>query len=172
MANGGMLNVSSGQLPAGSVLQVVSVTKTDIYALNSTTFTDIPGVSATITPTSTSSKIWVSVTASVSINDNNERSYLRLMRGSDVINVGDAEGNRTRASFQGYGQTSNGSQKYAPESAGLTFLDSPASATSLTYTVQLRGSSGFVYINRNGNDGNLTIQARVPSTITLMEVAG
>ena len=43
------------QLPSGSVLQVVSSTKTDSSAISSTSFTDSTGLSATITPTSTSS---------------------------------------------------------------------------------------------------------------------
>ena len=45
----------------GKIGQIVSTTKTDTFTLStgSNTFTDITGLSATITPTSTSSKIYI-----------------------------------------------------------------------------------------------------------------
>ena len=52
--------VAGGALPAGSILQVVSVTKTDSFTTSSSSFVDITGLSATITPSSASSKILVS----------------------------------------------------------------------------------------------------------------
>ena len=42
---------------AGNIIQVVSTTKTDTFSSNSDSFTDLTGLSVTITPTSTSSKI-------------------------------------------------------------------------------------------------------------------
>ena len=56
------LNVS------GSILQVVSVTKADTFSVSGATFTDITDLSASITPTSTNSKILIvaSVSASAS----------------------------------------------------------------------------------------------------------
>ena len=43
----------------GKVLQVVSTTKTDHFTHNSTTVTDITGLSVSITPSSASSKIFI-----------------------------------------------------------------------------------------------------------------
>ena len=50
---------SNADFPAGSVLQVVSTAKSDQFTTSSTSFTDVTGMSATITPTSSSSKILV-----------------------------------------------------------------------------------------------------------------
>jgi len=43
------------------VLQVVSATKTDTFSTSSTSFVDVTGLTANITPSSTSSKIMVFV---------------------------------------------------------------------------------------------------------------
>ena len=51
--------IVSSALPTGSILQVVSTTKTDTFTSTSTSMVDITGLSATITPSSTSSKILV-----------------------------------------------------------------------------------------------------------------
>ena len=54
------------QMPAGHILQVVSATKTDTQVISSSSFVDITGLSATITPSSSSNKIFVSVNVSFS----------------------------------------------------------------------------------------------------------
>ena len=43
----------------GNILQVVSTTKTDTFSTTSTSYVDITGLSVSITPTSTSSKIFI-----------------------------------------------------------------------------------------------------------------
>jgi len=53
--------LASSSMPTGSVLQVVSTTKTDTFSTTSTTFTDVTGLSVTITPTSSSNQILVLV---------------------------------------------------------------------------------------------------------------
>lgn len=157
---------------SGGILQVVSTTKTDTFSATSSAFTDVTGLSATITPRSTSSKIYVAVSANISGNDNAVRIFLRTMRDSTAINVGDAAGSRVRATWQGYVTTSAGTNKYGTESVNGTILDSPSTTSSVTYKVQVSATSGAVYINRNGEDTDATTQARTPSTITLIEVAG
>jgi hypothetical protein len=53
--------LSSSRLPTGSVLQVVSTSKTDTFSSSSSgSWIDITGLSATITPTNSSNKILVS----------------------------------------------------------------------------------------------------------------
>jgi hypothetical protein len=46
-------------IATGKVLQVVSTTKTDTFTTTSTSFTDITGMSVSITPSSASNKILV-----------------------------------------------------------------------------------------------------------------
>ena len=157
---------------SGGILQVVSTTKTDTFSVSSSTFTDVTGLSASITPRSTSSKIYVVYNTNMSGNDNGVRIFARLLRNSTPINVGSAAGSRRQASFGGYVNTSVGTQKYGAESVSGTFLDSPATTSTVTYKLQIAATSGAVNVNRDGEDSDSANYARTPSTITLIEVAG
>jgi hypothetical protein len=149
------------------ILQVVSTTKTDTFTTTSASFVDITGMSATITPSSASSKILVlaSLGIAMSVNTN---VRLKLLRDSTDIFIGNAAGSRTRVSSFGYtgasGELSN----------SMNFLDSPATTSSLTYKIQMLSavSGQTVYLNRSVLDTDSAGFARAASTITLMEVSG
>ena len=72
----------------GSILQVKSVTKTDATSTSSQTFGDVSGLSISITPSSTSSKILVIGT--INCSESGDYAYVRLMRDSTAIAIGDA----------------------------------------------------------------------------------
>ena len=162
---------SSGQsipkaaLPTGSVLQVVQATKTDT-ASTSSGFADT-GLSASITPTSATSKILVMVSLG-GVSGNNTSFKAKLVRDSTSIYVGDAAGSRPQASAQG--QTSN---DYSVQSMTFSYLDSPATTSATTYKVQFGGNgSTTVYLNRTARDSNSANEdARTASSIILMEIA-
>ena len=75
----------------GTVLQVVSTTKTDTWSgtPGAGVFLDITGLSVAITPTSTTSKILVTFSTNVSANAVSTTG-VRLMRDSTAISVGDS----------------------------------------------------------------------------------
>ena len=58
-SSGDTVTLTSGAKTSGfgKVGQVVQTTKTDIFSSTSTSFTDVTGVTANITPSATSSKI-------------------------------------------------------------------------------------------------------------------
>ena len=154
----------------GKVLQVVSATKTDTTSTSSSTFSDISGLSVSITPSSASSKIYV--TSSIVGGARGEFSNVgvKLMRNSTAICVGtEATGNRTNATAIIYDIDSNNT-----ESATITFLDSPASTSATTYKIQFRSSdnSSAVYINRSYNNNDQAYNTYCASTITAIEIAG
>lgn len=152
----------------GSVLQVVSTTKTDTFSLTSTTFTDITGLSATITPNATSSKVLIMVDMIVQQGLGNP--LVRLVRGSTNICLGTAAGsNRQQATAGLYGADGR--------TLSFHFLDSPATTSSTTYKLQLRGQNSAgaaiaVSIGLTGDDADRTDNARTTNSITLMEIAG
>jgi len=153
---------------AGNVIQVVSTAKTDTFTTTSTSFTDITGLSVSITPTSSSSNILVLVQIGMlSVNGTN-RSGLRMVRGSTAIDVGATAGSRTLATTA----FSTGGVDIASQSAGMVFLDSPATTSATTYKVQGIISGGdTLYINRNSTDTDSSTFFRTASTITVMEIA-
>lgn len=157
--------VAVARLPTGSVLQVGSTTKTDTFSTTSTSFADITGFSVTLTPTSSSSKFLIQVVANVA-NSGADAVMIQLVRGSTAICIGDAAGSRIRAS------ASNMFTSSSMSSTAVNFLDSPATASAVTYKVQMRINSGTGYLNRSGADGDNAAHPRTASTITVMEIAG
>ena len=164
--------IATTKLGTGALLQVVSTTKTDTFTTSSSSFTDITGLSATITPSSTSSKILITLSVSIGGTASNYHgNTIKLVRGSTDINIGDASGSRTRATFG-----ANNHSDYTPTNTqSSTFLDSPSTTSSTTYKAQgaATQASATLYINRWGdNDNDQAQRQRLTSSITLMEIAG
>ena len=167
-------------LPSGSsggVIQVVHVNTSSHTYSTSTSYTDITGVTATITPTRSDSKILVMLQLSIG-RSGNHRAYMRLGRtiagGSldNTIIIGDANGSNTRNTNSFFG---DGSSSMA--SIVTNFLDSPATTSAVTYQPAVCGNQGdnnvTIYVNRQGNStGSSSADDVQTSSITLMEVSG
>jgi len=153
----------------GKVLQVVSTTKTDTFSAgNVSTYADITGLSASITPSATSSKILCIVNINSSSDQNTNANFFRLVRGSTAINVGTSVGSRVAASAH---MISRDTQRQTLSS--FNFLDSPSTTSATTYKIQYQNGGaggGNCRINRSYNDANNNDSARTASTITLMEI--
>lgn len=162
--------ITWGTSPAVSgVVQVKSTTKTDTFTTTSTSFTDVTGLSVSITPTSASNKILVILDMNGSQQVGTNACFARLMRDSTAIAIGDAAGSRVRSTFA---LISSDAGDFFLDNAGMNFLDSPATTSALTYKAQvIAATSGTVYVNRTGNDGDSTSGVRAVSSITVMEVA-
>ena len=159
--------VNAGGGATGSVVQVVSTTKTDTFSTTSTSFTDVTGLSASITPSSTSSKIIVNVSVSLG-GELADGLYPSIFDGSNNnILVPDSPGSRTSAYRGG---VFNGTPDLEP--APFTIVHSPNTTSSFTYKVRVRVSGGTGYVNRASSDTDSSARTRGVSTITLMEVAG
>jgi hypothetical protein len=157
---------------AGAVLQVVSVTKTDTFSTTSTSYVDITGLSASITPSSSSSKILV--VASIGGNTRNALGGAPiLLRDSTIINQAASDGSRGRGSFSGSLHTGDGSgDAVMVFSVNTTCLDSPATTSSVTYKTQIKSFNGeAAFINRSEDNTDSGDRLRCVSTITLMEIA-
>jgi hypothetical protein len=169
VANIGSRALSVGQMPAGSVIQVVQTVKTDTFSSTAASWVDITGLSASITPSSSSNKIMVIVDMAYSISDiNNLNLSWKMVRNSTDIGVGTGGTYNVSGGFNMY--LSAGS---IPMVLGNSkhYLDSPATTSSTTYKVQIQkaDASGTLYVNRRGNSDT---EYRSISVITLMEIAG
>ena len=153
----------------GGILQVVSTTKTDTFSMSSSTYADVTGLSVSITPKSTSSKILVFLDIKLNADTNlvsNVRA--KLLRDSTDIYVGDAAGSRSQVTFGG-ASTLN---VVTVQGAGI-FLDSPATTSAITYKVQISTTENgqSVFVNRSLNDTDAASRVRTASSITVMEVS-
>lgn len=158
----GRITAASSGASGGKVLQVITTSKTDTFTTTSTSFTDITGLSATITPTATTSRIKVTVGMTVGGSDFNA---VRLLRGATPIGVGAAAGSRTQATT---GWVQSSSTWYSP--LGFSYVDSPSTTSATTYKVQGAGLSGSLQVNRSGGDSDEAATIRGISTITLEEI--
>ena len=157
----------------GKINQVVQTVKTDTFSSTSTSDFDITGMSVAITPSASNSKILVFGTLNFTTSNYQQGTWISLVRGSTQIFRGDADGSRRRAmfGFEDAGSNQN-EQQYRVTTSAFQFLDSPSTTSATTYkltAVNLSGSYTF-YVNRTHSDTNNTDYARVPSSITAMEV--
>jgi len=165
----------TGSLPAGmggKILQVVSTTKTSALTLTGTSMTapaQVTGLTATITPTSTSSQILVILGANFGSTQDVFFGY-NLYRGTTPIMRGDAAGSRPRLTgLAPY--IASVDMQYGGIPIGVQYVDSPSTTSATTYSVRIGSNNGTVYCNRSGSDRDTsTYEGRSASTITLMEI--
>jgi hypothetical protein len=171
----GTLSASNGV--SQNVIQRVQGVLTGTFGLQTTTFTDITDLTATLAALkSTSSKVRITVNIG-KFSTNIALGFtaaVRLMRGATPIGVADAAGSRMQATFGMCSVSTNGN--YADGGYSFTYLDSPASTAALTYKLQMSCENGSlqVYLNRtytDGDDGN-AYSARTISSILVEEIAG
>lgn len=160
-------NADKSILPTGSILQVVQTTKTDTFSTTSASLVDITGLSASITPRSSSNKVLVLV--DLHIGYSTYAGIVHLLRGSTKIYAGD--GGISRCGL--YSNAYSNSPEYTLIPVTAVCLDSPATTSSTTYKLQMATySSGTQYVNRTHTDiAESTRDGRTVSSITLIEVA-
>ena len=159
----------------GKVLQVVSITKTDVsqIATSADTFYnyDDASLKVTLTPSSASNKILIIGDICVSSHTNVERMFVRLNKNGSVLTgaVGDADGNRARSMTSQQQQSLN-----YPTFHSISFLDTAGDTNSRYYNVavaQDAGSGRNVQFNRPYSDNDSFSYGRYSSTLTAMEIA-
>ena len=138
----------------GTVLQVVSSNTSTEVSTTSASFVTT-GLSATITPKSTSSKILVTANIGAENVSSSNGSVFTLFRGTVAgTNLGDAS--------SGFCYVFNGSSRLLT-SVSMSHLDSPSTISAQTYTAGMYAATGTtVYAQRFSSK----------STMTLMEIAG
>ena len=166
----GALSFGTVTIPAGGkILQVLQTVKTDTFTTTSTSFVDVTGLSVSITPATTSSKILILVHAyGGNAGTSSANALTTLVRDSTEVFIGDAASNRIRStttigptrSAAGYGYSMH-----------INYLDSPSTTSSTTYKLQAKAAdSGTFVLGRDGDDADQANEGRTPSSIIVMEV--
>lgn len=158
--------------PVSQILQVVQTVKTDTFSTASTTFTDVTGLTASITPSATSSKILLIAQITVGGGSGaGDRAIFRFNGGNSSTYVGAAAGNRLQAWGMGGFVGVVGDYVWANVITGI-YLDSPSSTSATTYAVQTRSVQGTNHVNRTETDTDANTNVRYASSLTAIEVAG
>ena len=160
--------------PAGHVMQVLQATSNAQQTFSSgspdnQTFHDISGLSLSITPSATTSKILINASVHVGGKGNAYSPALGIFRGTTKIGAGLESG----IDDFGVYTSSRSFGLYESSSQPIVFLDSPSSTSALTYKIRINNNGGGTYpayVNRaeNANDWN----GNPLSVLTLWEIAG
>ena len=162
-------------LPSGSAGGIVQIKQTTVTS--SQTFSVAVGgtssdvISVSITPTRSDNKILVMVSLNVGCQLD-EGVYMTLFKGGSAVTAatGDADGSRQRVTSGSFIYNTNRTTEL-----NKTFLDSPATTSSITYSCRIGGSYNGTtnyYLNRDHNNDDNNRRGRGMSTITVMEVSG
>ena len=147
----GSQSIPKSTLPTGSVLQVVSASLSSNVSTSSASYVTT-GLTASITPSSSSSKVLVIVNTGAYDSDTANNSIIVALykNGSEIINP-------SSVGFVAY-TFSSGNRR---GNNSLNYLDSPATTSSTTYAIyNKRDGTGLVFFNNSG-----------VANITLMEIA-
>lgn len=147
----------------GGTVQCVQDVLTSTVTVTSTSFID-SGLSATITPLSSSSKILV-IADIASSGSNGNYTMFQLVRGSTNIYLG-TDSKTYIASKVYYPASDNVQDGSSIGNTNMFFLDSPATTSPVTYKIQVRVDGGSAVINGR-TDGDTCLA----SSLTLMEVS-
>ena len=141
-------------LTTGKILQVTTNSHATRFVTSSTSFVAATGYTVAITPSATSSKIFI-IHSSQGDNEASGRimyaTFYRTISGGSATHIGgDAEGIAQVYSDSGRAQ--------APLT--ISMLDSPSTTSEVTYQVYIRtqsgGSGGQVSLNNNEGAGHFT----------------
>lgn len=153
----------TGALPAidgskltgtGKVLQVVNTNHNNRLNTTSTSWVSTD-TTATITPTSNTSKIFISVTSNCDVNNTQGViAFYTIFRDSTDLNTGS----------YGFGNIYGGSARTRVP-IGLSYMDSPSTTSSVTYTFKVKSGASGTSVEFSG-------QNDMTHSITLMEIEG
>jgi hypothetical protein len=133
----------------GKILQVVQATYSTQTTITSTSYSDT-GLSASITPSSSSSRILILISDPVSAYRDGDLNYIggRLVRTSTAIFTNDyILGN------DGYGH------RQSFNNLAMTYVDSPATTSATTYKLQGKATSSgaTAYFQYSGNTASIIL---------------
>ena len=143
------------------MVQVVSTSKTDRFGTTSSSYTDVTGLSVTITPKFSNSKILVTVSTAACNNTASRVAKFRLLRGTTWIAQPDSSSQTFAGSMTVYDSSAD-----VLHTVHCEVLDNPATTSATTYKVQCATNGGTLFVN-----GRATDDMARHSSITAVEIA-
>ena len=154
----------------GTVLQVVSTAKVDSYVSSTQAWTTIPGLSVTITPKFSTSKILLMAFVKHGGENAWGGSHWRALRNGNVLTVTSVSGHQTLAHTGGLMYNS----AHGLYDRQIIEYDSPGTTVATTYTIQgypeNDAGGGYIAVNTSMSPSTAYSSGGV-STIIAMEIA-
>jgi len=166
---GVLKRLDASLIGGGKIGQVVS-THTDTESqMSSSTFADVSGMSVAITPSATSSKVYISLSLNAGLNAS-AYAFFKLYRGSTLIGSNADSSNRIGCNFS-FSTNDGNDASDGVISNHYQYLDSPSSTSEVTYKIQgATYNNSTVTFNRTPNNADNAATVHSTSVITAMEV--
>jgi hypothetical protein len=126
----------SAFLPSGTIIQNVSTTSTTQYTTTSSSYQDATDYAVSITPSSSSNKVYISYAIWGIVQDTNHHivwSLKRTVGGVDTTLTSTSHG------FSAF-YSHNGNSEQGP--CVCSFVDSPGASSAVTYTPLFKSNEG------------------------------
>jgi archaellin len=162
--------LASADVGGGKVLQVkntLTSSRNSYTATNNNVGTNISPLNTAITPSATSSKVWITITITFEMHHD---TVFELYRNSTVIGRNTASSSRFSGTFLPSYDVDNGS---TPRTNTYTYLDSPNTTSAITYKLYCHSASGSnrtLRLNRSMNNAGADNHEIATSSMTLMEI--
>jgi len=156
----------------GKILQIQSTlyTTTFTQSLSVNTATGINNLTVNITPSSTSSKIFLFGRVFCELNNGAENAVYFFTRGGTKLNVGATAGNRTTG-MATMGANFSNNENDTPDTISMFTIDSPSSVSQQTYQIGIETHDATsINVNRTVADTDNSYEERGSSEIIAMEV--
>jgi hypothetical protein len=140
-----------------NIIQTLSASTSTLTSTTSSSYSDVSGLSVTITPSSSTSKILIVASISLSTSTNNA-----ITAGIRIDRSGTAVFTNGGCAYIGIG-----TPLFYTEQASFSYLDSPATTSSITYKIQFARLS---YAGSYGGTCAVNNLGAETSTITVFEV--
>jgi hypothetical protein len=136
---------ASAGATAGTIIQVVTATDATERSTNSTSYVTASNtLSVSITPSSSSNKIFILVSTTAAAQNTTQSYYTIFKNGSNLVGA--------NGMFNGYGEAGTQNSLCA-----ISYLDSPATTSATTYQVYFKKSGGYdVFVNYGTTTGSIT----------------
>lgn len=140
------------------------------------TYTNVPGISASITPKNANSKIYMTIRwfGEFAPTSMTWEAMFSVTRNGTVIGQPDPNGSNTLGiHMAALSYWAAGDADSTPETCFFDYYDSPATTSALTYQLCIASyTGGTMYVNRCVNATTSGSYERGTSSITLFEIAG
>jgi hypothetical protein len=166
---GVLKRLDASLIGGGKIGQVVQTHFTTQSQMSSSSFAAITGCTVDITPSASSSKVYITLALNAGLNASSY-AFFKLYRDSTLIGSGSDSSNRIGCNFS-FSTNDGNDASDGVISNHYQYLDSPSSTSEVTYKIQAATyNNQTLTFNRTPNNADNAATVHSTSVITAMEV--
>ncbi len=166
------LLIKDGAIPSisgGKILQVVQTTEETAYSNSGGSYTSV--LSTSITPSATTSKVLILVSAHFSMSTDTYGGATLLRGGTEISKSTQTSGGGNVNQYTVPINNRSGDAQWEARTISINFLDTPSTTSATTYALGFRKDYGSqLMYNRPNATNNAAYHWNVTSHMTLLEV--